>query len=106
MEIHDRLKQARIDAGYETAQDAADAYGWNAVTYRAHEAGDRGIKKSVAERYAKAFRVPFEWLFLGRGTRNAESAEIIDIWDRIPDRERAAARLMLESLARRKSEEK
>lgn len=98
MEIHDRLKQARTDAGYETAQDAAQAFGWNPVTYRSHEAGDRGIKKAVAEKYARALRVSFDWLFLNRGTSSAESAEIVDIWSRIPDARRDAARVMLKSL--------
>ncbi len=99
MEVFERLKQARIDAGYEHAQDAAEAFGWNPVTYRAHEAGDRGIRKPVAEKYARALRVPFEWLFLGRGTKNKEASDIIDIWDRIPDPQRDAARRMLEGLA-------
>ena len=99
MEIHDRLRRARNDAGYVTAKDAADAFGWNEVTYRSHEAGDRGIRKSVAERYARAFRVSFEWLYLGRGTASRESAEIIDIWDRIPARSRNEAKRMLSSLA-------
>lgn len=105
MEIHDRLRRARNDAGYLTAKDAADAFGWNEVTYRSHEAGDRGIKKIVAERYAKAFKVSFEWLFLGRGTADRESAEIIDIWDRIPVNSRDEAKRMLGSLAREGTED-
>ena len=105
MEIHDRLKQARIDAGYEHAQDAAEAFGWTAVTYRSHEAGDRGIRKSVAERYARAFRVPFEWLYLGKGTKDTEAAEIVNIWDRILPEDRPSARRMLESLARESKKE-
>ena len=99
MEIHERLKQARTKAGYEHAQDAAEAFGWNPVTYRAHEAGDRGIRKPVAEKYARAFRVPFEWLYLGKGTSDNETAEIVNIWDRIPDRDKESARRMLEGLA-------
>lgn len=99
MEIHERLKQAREKAGYEHAQDAAEAFGWNPVTYRSHEAGDRGIRKPVAEKYARALHVPFEWLYLGKGTSDNEAAEIIEIYQRIPRNARGAARQMLEGLA-------
>lgn len=98
MEIHDRLRQARIDAGYEHAQDAAEAFGWSPVTYRSHEAGERGIRKPVAEKYARALRVSFDWLYLGRNAPSPDSAEIIDIWSRIPLNSRDAARTMLKSL--------
>ncbi|MGV6875891.1 LexA family transcriptional regulator [Pseudochelatococcus sp. B33] len=63
----ERLQRAREDAGYETAADAARAFGWNEITYRAHENGGRGLKADVVKRYAKAFRVSESWLFSGSG---------------------------------------
>ena len=84
-DVATRLVQARKNAGYETATEAANAFGWNPVTYRAHEAGDRGLKPAVAARYARAFRVSVAWLTTGEGSADKGTAEIIDIWSRIPD---------------------
>lgn len=53
----DRLQKARIKAGFKTAADAARAFGWPAITYRAHESGGRGLKREVAMQYGKAFKV-------------------------------------------------
>lgn len=61
----DRLKKAREMRGYPSPTEAAQAFGWPEVTYRAHENGGRGIKAPVAERYAKAFRVKAGWILLG-----------------------------------------
>lgn len=67
MEPYQRLRKARIEAGFETAVDAARTYGWNEATYRSHENGIRGLLRAPAARYAKAFRKPVEWLLLGKG---------------------------------------
>src|ERR671929_183506 len=48
---YERLQSARRQAGYKSAADAARAFGWNVVTYRAHENGTRGLKRDAAERY-------------------------------------------------------
>ncbi|MBI6628347.1 LexA family transcriptional regulator [Pontibaca salina] len=63
--IYDRLKEAREKAGYETAADAAGAFGWPYPTYAAHENGSRGFRAETAQRYAKAFRVTAHWLLYG-----------------------------------------
>jgi hypothetical protein len=63
---NERLQQARRAAGFENPTDAARAFGWNPVTYRAHESSGRGITRQV-DRYAKAFGVTPEWLLYGRG---------------------------------------
>lgn len=52
----DRLRRARIDAGYPDAASAARAFGWNEHTYKSHENGTRGLKLFVARKYAQAFR--------------------------------------------------
>jgi len=103
-DIHERLQWMRRQRGYEHAADAAQAFGWNEVTYRAHEAGDRGIRHAVAEKYSKAFRYNLSWFLTGKGSPDGNGAEIIDIWTRIPERDRSTARRMLESLAEPKKE--
>lgn len=66
-EPHERLQRARREAGFDGPTEAATAFGWNTVTYMAHENGTRGLRPKVAERYARAYRVPAEWLLFGRG---------------------------------------
>lgn len=66
-EPKDRLQAARRAAGYETAAEAANAFGWKEPTYMSHENGSRGIRKEVAKRYAAALHVSPEWILLGVG---------------------------------------
>lgn len=64
MEISDRLKQARVDAGYRSAAEAASANGWVTSTYSAHENGTRTPKPADFEKYARAFKAdPCEIVF-------------------------------------------
>lgn len=65
--IGERLGWARAQAGFKNATDAARHFGWNENTYRSHENGAREPKRSIAKQYAKAFKVSFNWLFLGHG---------------------------------------
>ncbi len=51
----DRLKELR-EKRFETAKAAADAHGWNEVTYRSHESGMRNIPMTAARKYASAYR--------------------------------------------------
>ncbi|ACA20230.1 putative phage repressor [Methylobacterium sp. 4-46] len=52
----ERLRLARLAAGYRSARDAALRNGWPESSYRAHEAGTRTIGQDDAERYAARFR--------------------------------------------------
>lgn len=65
MERADRLRQARLAAGFETATDAADRHGWKYPTYAGHENGARGIKPRDIAKYAVAFGVDPSWLEFG-----------------------------------------
>lgn len=47
-----RLRKARVDAGYETAADAARAFGWHPQNVRDHEADRRGVSPEQAAIYA------------------------------------------------------
>lgn len=65
----DRLRQLRIRKGYETAADAANAFGWNEHTYKSHENGTRGIRLDAARKYAAAFgSTPGHIMGIGNGT--------------------------------------
>lgn len=70
----DRLKDARIAAGYATAKQSAEAMGVSVSTYIHHENGTRGFPAARAERYAKFFRTTPEWLLYGR-TKTADNTE-------------------------------
>lgn len=65
MELHERLKLARINAGFATAKDAAKRVGVPYGTYSGHESGSRGVKKDDLALYARAFNVPLIWLSFG-----------------------------------------
>lgn len=67
LEPHERLRIARQKAGYESAAEAARAFGWTVVSYTAHENGSRGLRPLLAQRYGLAFRVSDAWLLTGRG---------------------------------------
>ncbi|MCB1460932.1 MAG: transcriptional regulator [Nitratireductor sp.] len=57
------MRQARIQAGYETASDAARAFREiNQNTLISHENGNRAISRKAAERYGEAFGVPAGWI--------------------------------------------
>lgn len=64
---NDRLRIARVEAGYSEASLAAQALGVPSPTYTSHENGTRGFKDDSAEKYARRFGVSVEWLIYGRG---------------------------------------
>lgn len=65
MEKNERLKKARMDAGFSTASDAARALDVAIATYSHHESGDRDFKDEAGRRYARRFGVDFVWLMHG-----------------------------------------
>lgn len=62
-----RLRQARIDKGFETAAAAADAFGWSRNTYASNENGNAPFSYRRAKEYAAAFGVSAEWLYDAAG---------------------------------------
>lgn len=62
----ERLKKARIDAGYRTAKAAADALGIPYPTYASHENGSRSFDADDAIVYARKYKVSIEWLLEGK----------------------------------------
>lgn len=64
-EKNERLKKARMDAGFRYASDAANAMGLVGSTYRAHENGQNDFSFEEAQVYAKKFGVDALWLMNG-----------------------------------------
>lgn len=67
----DRLRELREAKGYQTAKEAAEAFGWNEVTYRAHENGTRTITFPVARKYAQAYAVRPGYILTGESNNNS-----------------------------------
>lgn len=63
--MSDRLRKARLEAGFNTASDAARKFGWTKTTYIAHENGQNEFGVEQATMYGKAFKKAPEWLLLG-----------------------------------------
>ena len=61
----DRLRSKRIEHGFETARDAARAFGWELSAYASHENGHRGIPPDAAIKYSKAYGFTLDWLYTG-----------------------------------------
>lgn len=61
----ERLKHARLKAGFRTAKSGAERLGVPYGTYAGHENGSRGILPEEAARYAKAFKSRPEWILYG-----------------------------------------
>lgn len=70
-----RLRQARVDRGFDTAAAAADAFGWNRNTYASNENGNAPFSYRRAKEYAAAFGVSAEWLYDAAGAVRPEGAE-------------------------------
>src|SRR5215218_10760033 len=62
-----RLREARIAKGFETAAAAADAFGWNRNTYGSNENGNAPFSYRKAKDYASALGVRPEWLYDASG---------------------------------------
>ena len=99
-----RLRIARLRAGYETGKDAAEALGFPVSTYLSHENGSRGISAKRAEVYARKYKVREQWLLYGVGggpgsEKGDDTAEIVNLTERLPPLRRAEALRILRVLA-------
>lgn len=91
----ERLRVARLRAGFENGKDAAEAMGIPVSTYLGHENGSRGYTAKRAALYARRFKVREQWLLYGvgegPGQDSSHNAEVINIFDRLPPLKRAEA---------------
>lgn len=67
----DRLRAARISAGYKSASSAALAVGMAESAYRSHENGANGYSAEQAQLYAKVFNTSPALLLFGEEGRAA-----------------------------------
>lgn len=76
----ERLRQARIAAGFRSSASAAEALGMKPGTYNAHERagqpGARDYDPDQAMTYSRKFKVDVSWLLnaVGRGPHDAAAA--------------------------------
>lgn len=69
---HERLRWARLRAGYPTAKAAADSLGMKKDTYTAYErepgkSKTTGLDHQRAIQFGRRFKVSWEWLLVGAG---------------------------------------
>ncbi|MFQ3451788.1 helix-turn-helix transcriptional regulator [Bradyrhizobium sp. UFLA01-814] len=57
-----RLAAARLHAGYATAREAAQHFGWPEPRYRSHEGAIRDMNADTLKDYARAYGVSVKWL--------------------------------------------
>ena len=82
-ERHDRLRQARIAAGFERASDAAARFGWNENTYKSNENGNAPFSFRKARDYAAAFGFRAEWLYDATGPVQLDADPMVRIIGRV-----------------------
>ena len=102
----DRLRIARMRAGFQTAKEAAESMGLPVSTYIGHENGSRGYPAKRAATFARKFKVSEQWLLYGTGeapgTENKDTtAEIVSIVRGLPPHRREEALAILRVLVSR-----
>src|SRR6478609_1215837 len=65
-EVGQRLRAARVRAGFKTARAAAESLGIPYPTYTQHENGTRGLQRE-AEVYVRRYKISLDWLLRGKG---------------------------------------
>jgi transcriptional regulator with XRE-family HTH domain len=64
--IADRLRRARINAGFERASDVARQFGWSYSRYMNYENGERAVPPKQAILFASAYGVTVDYLYFGK----------------------------------------
>lgn len=67
--ICERLKEARLKAGFTTATSFSEKTGVKLSTFSLHEAGTRSMSIEVIEHYATLLEINTSWLLTGIGPR-------------------------------------
>jgi len=65
--IAERLRSARIHAGFPRATAAVRKFGWNYSRYMNYENGERAIPPKQAILFASAFGVTVDFIYFGKG---------------------------------------
>lgn len=77
--IGERLRQARVAAGYPTAAAAAAAFGWHPQNVRDHEAERRGVDAEQAATYGHCYRVDPAWIMFGGPTKRPRLTGLVPV---------------------------
>ncbi len=64
--IADRLRRARISAGFERATDAVRRFGWSYSRYMNYENGERAVPPKQAILFAAAYGVTVDYIYFGK----------------------------------------
>jgi hypothetical protein len=89
---NDRLRKARMAAGWKSARQAALKFHWRESTYASHENGQTDpVPSESAKQYADAFGTTDIWILHGIGpgpaTRKSIDARLAglpdEIWDEV-----------------------
>ena len=64
--IAERLRRARITAGFERASDAARRFGWSYSRYMNYENGERSVPPKQAILFASAYGVTVDYIYFGK----------------------------------------
>lgn len=96
--LGERIRTARIAAGFDTAIDGAARLGIESARYRHWEADRREPPIDLLPAIAKAYKVDLEWLVTGKGDTSAEKQEILSIYDAMDESGRSTFRKMIKGL--------
>lgn len=64
--IAERLRRARINAGFDRASDAARKFGWSYSRYMNYENAERAVPPKQAILFASAYGVTVDYLYFGK----------------------------------------
>jgi transcriptional regulator with XRE-family HTH domain len=64
--IAERLRRARVSAGFERATDAVRKFGWSYSRYMNYENGERAVPPKQAIQYAAAYGVTVDYIYFGK----------------------------------------
>lgn len=73
----DRLKEARVKAGYATVADAARALKMHRQNWADHEAKRRQIREHNARAYAKKLKISWIWLLTGQSVTEGRKIRLV-----------------------------
>lgn len=80
----DRLKIARIKAGYLTAKDFYEKFNIKASTYSAHESGRNPLSVKTAQQYGELLNTSFSWLLTGEETNHEDVEKYLLHYGQVP----------------------
>lgn len=72
-DVGDRLRQARVKAGFKSARKAAEAMGLKYSTYASHENGQTEPDREDVHRYARRFKASPAYILTGEGKIGAQN---------------------------------